>query len=336
MSSLITATILYLFGSSVIRGFALVLIIGVLVSMFSAITVTRSILRLIVDREWARKAWLYGVSEEEFVARGASPRRPAPRGRSVFDIIGKRRWFFLFSALITIPGLLFILLTPLTGEKEGLQFSIDYTGGTKWEIRFEDANVTPDQVVAGLRRQRPARRRSSSRATSSSRSRPTRSASGRRAARRRRSDRAPSAGRVRRRASASARPSPSPRRRRAPSGSPPRRPRPRRSDLAQRPRRRRARRRPPPAPPPRPARRVGRAPRHRRRPATGNTELPTDGKLGEIVTALEAELGPIAAQGSLTTIGPVVSADLINQALILIIVGSLGILALDHATGSAT
>jgi protein-export membrane protein SecD len=70
VSSLITATILYLFGSSVIRGFALVLIIGVLVSMFSAITVTRSILRVAVTRDWARRAFLYGVTEEEFVARG--------------------------------------------------------------------------------------------------------------------------------------------------------------------------------------------------------------------------------------------------------------------------
>jgi preprotein translocase subunit SecD len=69
VSSLITAMILYLFGSSVIQGFALVLILGVLASMFTAITVTRSILRLVVAREWARKAWLYGVSESEFVAR---------------------------------------------------------------------------------------------------------------------------------------------------------------------------------------------------------------------------------------------------------------------------
>jgi protein-export membrane protein SecD len=77
VSSLITATILYLFGSSVIRGFALVLIIGVLVSMFSAIIVTRTILRAIVTRDWARKAWLYGVTDEEFVARGTG--RPALR-----------------------------------------------------------------------------------------------------------------------------------------------------------------------------------------------------------------------------------------------------------------
>jgi protein-export membrane protein SecD len=69
VSSLITAMILYLFGSSVIQGFALVLILGVLASMFTAIVVTRSILRVIVKREWARRAWLYGVSESEFTAR---------------------------------------------------------------------------------------------------------------------------------------------------------------------------------------------------------------------------------------------------------------------------
>jgi preprotein translocase subunit SecD len=69
VSSLITATILYLFGSSTIRGFALVLIIGVLISMFSAITVTRSILRVVVSQDWARRARLFGVTEQEFVAR---------------------------------------------------------------------------------------------------------------------------------------------------------------------------------------------------------------------------------------------------------------------------
>ena len=51
MSSLITATILYTFGSSTIRGFALVLIIGVLVSMFSAIVVTRTIMRVMVRQD---------------------------------------------------------------------------------------------------------------------------------------------------------------------------------------------------------------------------------------------------------------------------------------------
>jgi protein-export membrane protein SecD len=77
VSSLITATILYLFGSSTIRGFALVLILGVLVSMFSAIVVTRSILRAVVARPWSRKASLYGVDEKEFVAGVGAPGRRA-------------------------------------------------------------------------------------------------------------------------------------------------------------------------------------------------------------------------------------------------------------------
>jgi preprotein translocase subunit SecD len=73
VSSLITATILYLFGSSVIRGFALVLILGVLTSMFSAIVVTRSILRVVVRQSWARSASRYGMRDEEFVAVGPRP-----------------------------------------------------------------------------------------------------------------------------------------------------------------------------------------------------------------------------------------------------------------------
>ncbi len=46
-----------------------------------------------------------------------------------------------------------------------------------------------------------------------------------------------------------------------------------------------------------------------------------------MVVALEAQLGKIESQASLTTIGAVVSSDLLRQALILIVVGSLGIVA---------
>jgi protein-export membrane protein SecD len=69
VSSLITASILYFGGSSTIKGFALVLIIGVATSMFTAVTVSRTLLRLVVHQQWAQKAWLYGVTDEEFQAR---------------------------------------------------------------------------------------------------------------------------------------------------------------------------------------------------------------------------------------------------------------------------
>jgi preprotein translocase subunit SecD len=73
VSSLITATILYLFGSATIRGFALVLIIGILCSMFTAVLVTRTILRWVVSNEWARKASYYTLREDEFQQRAGRP-----------------------------------------------------------------------------------------------------------------------------------------------------------------------------------------------------------------------------------------------------------------------
>ena len=76
VSSLITATILYLFGSSTIRGFALVLIIGILTSMFTAIVVTRTILRWVVSNNWARKASSARLQRHEFQARVGRHARP--------------------------------------------------------------------------------------------------------------------------------------------------------------------------------------------------------------------------------------------------------------------
>ncbi|HLB44801.1 MAG TPA: protein translocase subunit SecD [Candidatus Limnocylindrales bacterium] len=75
MSSIITASILFYFGSAVIRGFALVLIIGVLLSMFTAVTLSREMLRFVVRQPWARRASYFGVSEDEFTVA-------TPRGRS--------------------------------------------------------------------------------------------------------------------------------------------------------------------------------------------------------------------------------------------------------------
>jgi preprotein translocase subunit SecD len=61
VSSLLVAGWLYWQGTTVVRGFALVLIIGVLVSMFSAITMTRTLLRLVTRTTWGRRLELYHV-----------------------------------------------------------------------------------------------------------------------------------------------------------------------------------------------------------------------------------------------------------------------------------
>lgn len=59
ISSLLTAIILYWFGSSLIRGFAITLSIGILISMFSAIFITRSLLRVFPNN--SKLAWWFGV-----------------------------------------------------------------------------------------------------------------------------------------------------------------------------------------------------------------------------------------------------------------------------------
>jgi preprotein translocase subunit SecD len=68
-STLITCIILYWFGmnfgASIIKGFALTLAIGVVVSLFTAITVSRTFLRLLVNTEYAKNLWLFGISERK-------------------------------------------------------------------------------------------------------------------------------------------------------------------------------------------------------------------------------------------------------------------------------
>jgi len=252
----------------------------------------------------------------------------------VFDIIGKRRWFFLISLLVTIPGLFFILLTPITAGKEGLQFTIDYTGGTTWQIRFQDPNVSADQVAAvfkanglqavvvkqgngfmdiktepiGLLAPQPTATPvptlapSASAAPSASGAAASASAGASTAASAGASTSPAASGSTAPKPSASPSPSPTP----TPTASPT----------------------PSASPSPATSASPGASASPSASPAvaTDNTQLPTDGKMGAMVTALQAALGPIAEQASLTTIGPVVSADLINQALILILVGSVGIL----------
>ncbi len=71
-STLITCAILYYFGSGMIRGFALTLALGVLVSMFTAVVVTRSLMRLLLVTRLARVPALFGVGGVD-----VPPDRPA-------------------------------------------------------------------------------------------------------------------------------------------------------------------------------------------------------------------------------------------------------------------
>ena len=79
-STLITCGLLYLFGhnfgASLIKGFALTLALGVVISMFSAIFVTRSLLRTIIGSNWVHNPALFGMPIPETGAMPGAGRRP--------------------------------------------------------------------------------------------------------------------------------------------------------------------------------------------------------------------------------------------------------------------
>ncbi len=62
-SSLITCFILYSFGASMVKGFALTLGIGILVSMFSALVITKNFLRLSAKEKIEKHPWLFGIKK---------------------------------------------------------------------------------------------------------------------------------------------------------------------------------------------------------------------------------------------------------------------------------
>jgi preprotein translocase subunit SecD len=78
-STLITCAILYWFGStfgaSIIQGFALTLAIGVLVSLFTAVTVSRTFIQLLVESGWVRDHRWYGLPETSRPVAAPVPER---------------------------------------------------------------------------------------------------------------------------------------------------------------------------------------------------------------------------------------------------------------------
>lgn len=65
MTTIITSVILYMLGSSIVKGFALTLAIGVIVSMFSAITITKNFMHLIFGTGELKYPALFGLKASE-------------------------------------------------------------------------------------------------------------------------------------------------------------------------------------------------------------------------------------------------------------------------------
>ena len=262
----------------------------------------------------------------------------------MFDLIGKRRWFYIISLLITVPGFIFILLTPLTGGKVGLQFSIDFTGGTVWEVHFANGTPTTAQVQEVMAEQglpgsvaittagdksyvqirtiqiglaefptnSPSPSPGASGSPSASGSPPASAsltASPSAAASASPAASAAPSGSPLASAGASAAPSSSA----APFAVPSSSPAPSAAPSA--------------SPGASGAIVPGTSPAPSASPTTSLIGLPTTGKLADLRFALEKKFGSIDEVRQEANIGPIISAEIAQQALLLVILGSIGILA---------
>ena len=118
LTTLLTAIVLYTFGSGAIRGFATTLIIGIFTSLFSAIVITRLIFFNLMEKKKSisfetrmTKSWFTNMS---------------------IDFIGKRKLAYIGSGILIVLGI--VMMTT-----RGLDLGIDFTGGATFDVKFESA-----------------------------------------------------------------------------------------------------------------------------------------------------------------------------------------------------
>ena len=112
--TLITAGILYAAATSSVKGFALMLLIGVLTSIFTAVVVTRAMLGLLSGYSFMSSPRVLG-------AIGSGNRWKK------YDFIGKAKLWFAISAVVIAVGAIALATT-------GLNEGIDFTGGSKLDF----------------------------------------------------------------------------------------------------------------------------------------------------------------------------------------------------------
>lgn len=127
LTSIITAIILYNFGTGPIRGFALTLGIGICVSFFTAVWMTRMVYEHFHNRDkWLGLTFTTALSRNFMKNAGVRFMEKAKGSITIF----------LVAAAVCIAFL----------GIRGLSKGIDFTGGRNYVIEFEQKGVTPEQV----------------------------------------------------------------------------------------------------------------------------------------------------------------------------------------------
>ena len=127
LTSVITAIILYYFGTGPIRGFATTLLIGICVSFFTAVFLTRVVYTQVMDKD----KWL-GLTFRTAIGDKISFQNPS------FNFMGQYKKSFVIFGTLAVISIAFMVT-------RGFSKSIDFTGGRNFVVLFEN-NVQPEAV----------------------------------------------------------------------------------------------------------------------------------------------------------------------------------------------
>ncbi len=128
VTTLIAAAVLWLRGSGSVRGFAQTLALGIVVSMFTALVVTRLIIYS-----------FYGIGIRNKKVYGKLLKK-----RRTFDFLGKRKIFFTVSIILCLSGFVFMGVNHARGIG-AMNYSLDFVGGTSTNVTFNET-YTLDEI----------------------------------------------------------------------------------------------------------------------------------------------------------------------------------------------
>ena len=128
ITTILTGIILYIFGSGTIKGFAAVLVIGIITSVLTSIFITRLIFEARLKRN--KDITFYSSWSKNFLKN------------THIDFLGKRKVTYIISGALCLLCLAFIFT-------KGFSYGVDFSGGRTYTVRF-DQPVTPEQVRAAL------------------------------------------------------------------------------------------------------------------------------------------------------------------------------------------
>lgn len=121
ITTLIAAAVLWLRGSGTVKGFAQTLALGIVVSMFTALVITRVIIY---------SFYAVGIRSEKLYGR---PKKE----RKAIDFLGKKKLFFGVSAALILAG--FVLMGVNSARGVGaLNYSLEFKGGTATNVTFAE------------------------------------------------------------------------------------------------------------------------------------------------------------------------------------------------------